>query len=56
MRLVRRKRKRLVRARRVRMDSGGGVGVVDVGGDAGLRARVRLMSRLVAMSWMSLTA
>lgn len=36
---------RLVRVLRVRMDSAGGVGVADVGGDAGWRARDRRMRR-----------
>jgi len=39
------KRMRLVRVLRVRMDSAGGVGVADVGGDAGWRARDRQMRR-----------
>ena len=39
-------RKRLVRVRRERMDSAGGVGVADGGGDAGLRAKARVRRRL----------
>jgi hypothetical protein len=39
------KRMRLVRVLRVRMDSAGGVGVADGGGDAGWRARDRRMRR-----------
>jgi hypothetical protein len=43
------KRKRLVRVLRVRMDSAGGVGVADGGGDAGSRARGRRMQRRLRM-------
>jgi hypothetical protein len=39
-------RKRLVKVLRERMDSAGGVGVADGGGDVELRARVRLRLRL----------
>ena len=39
-------RKRLVRVLRVRMDSAGGVGVADGGGDVGLRVRDRVRRRL----------
>jgi hypothetical protein len=46
-------RKRLVRAHPVRMDSAGGVGVADGGGDAELRVRLRRRRR-AGMRQMSL--
>jgi hypothetical protein len=47
------KRMRLVRVLRVRMDSAGGVGVADGGGDVGLRAKVLRMQRRWGMRQMS---
>jgi hypothetical protein len=54
---VREMRKRLVKARRVRMVSAGGVDVADGGGDVALRVRgraSRLMGRRLGMRQMSL--
>ena len=47
-------RTRLVKVRRVRMDSAGGEGVADGGGDVGLRARVRRTLRWMEIRRMSL--
>jgi len=47
-------RKRLVRARRERMVSAGGVDVADGGGDAELRVRLRRTRRWMGIRRMSL--